>query len=436
MPRVALHTLGCKLNYAETATIGQQFLDRGFELVEFGQPADVCVINTCSVTERADRECRQLIRRALRRGGNPFVVVTGCYAQLAPEAVASINGVDLVLGSREKFDLFAYADTFAKSGAPRVHVGEVGDLDAFGPAFSRDASDRTRAYLKVQDGCDYSCSFCTIPLARGGSRSQPLEECLHQAAHLVTQGFKEIVLTGVNVGDYGTATGASLLTLLQGLARLEGLERIRISSIEPNLLTTELIELAAAEKKLCAHFHIPLQSGTDSVLRRMRRRYTTGEYRDLLQAIRSRLPEAGIGADVITGFPGETEAEYEATHRFLAELPISYLHVFTYSERPNTPAASMGAQVPPEVRHRRNDALRILSEKKRQAFASRMVGRTLPVLAESDVQDGYRSALTENYVRVMIPAESCRENTIVRVSINGAREGRCVGTVVDGEGRA
>ena len=434
MPRVALHTLGCKLNYAETATIGRQFHERGFELVEFGEPADVCVINTCSVTARADRECRQLIRRALRVGPSPFVVVTGCYAQLEPEQVASINGVDLVLGSHEKFELFRYLDGFTKLGAPRVHVSDSAELQTFGPAFSSEAGGRTRAYLKVQDGCDYTCSFCTIPLARGESRSQPPEACLQQAERLVREGFREIVLTGVNVGDYGKKIGSSLVDLLGAMVALEGLRRIRISSIEPNLLTPELIDAVARNPKICKHFHIPLQSGTDSVLRRMRRRYTTADYRELIDAIRRRLPEAGIGVDVITGFPGESEAEYESTHRFLADLPVSYLHVFTYSERPNTLAAAMGEPVEPSLRYRRNDAIRILGEKKRQAFASAMVGRTLEVLAEADVRDGLRSGFTDNYVRVTMPADACDENTIIPVRLTEARDGRCAGQVVHGGG--
>ncbi|MBI4536258.1 MAG: MiaB/RimO family radical SAM methylthiotransferase, partial [Ignavibacteriae bacterium] len=278
MQRVALHTLGCKLNLAETSAIGKQFLDRGFQLVEFGKPADVCVINTCSVTERADRECRQIIRRALRTSANPVVIVTGCYAQLEPEEVAAIEGVDLVLGAKEKFDLFNYLGPLEKKLYPHVFVSEIDTVDNFGPAYSTDATERTRAFLKVQDGCDFNCSFCTIPLARGPSRSQSIELCVAQARHLVAQGYKEIVLTGVNVGDYGKKASSSLIDLLRGLVAVDGLERIRISSIEPNLLTQEIIRFVADNETMAKHFHIPLQSGTDEVLKWMRRRYNTTLY--------------------------------------------------------------------------------------------------------------------------------------------------------------
>jgi len=429
MPRVAFHTLGCKLNYAETATIGKQFLDRGYQLARAGEPADVWVINTCSVTERANRECRQLIRRALRSPGNPYVIVTGCYAQLDPENVASINGVDVVLGAKEKFDLFRYADPSAGKGTPRVHVSEIETVETFGPAFTTEAGSRTRAYLKVQDGCDFNCSFCTIPLARGVSRSQPVDDAVAQARDLVVQGYREIVLTGVNVGDYGKASGASLLTLLRALEQVKGLERLRVSSIEPNLLTPEIIDAVAESRTLCRHFHIPLQSGTDEVLRAMRRRYTTGQYADLVNAIRERIPDAGIGVDVITGFPGESEAHFDATYRYLCGLPVSYLHVFTYSERPNTPAAAMKGTVEPRVRYQRNDMLRMLGQKKKQAFYEGAVGRLLPVLTEGDVEDGVRFGFTSNYVRVGIPAAACRENEIVQTKITGVSRMVCTGIV-------
>jgi threonylcarbamoyladenosine tRNA methylthiotransferase MtaB len=410
MPRIALHTLGCKLNHAETAAIGRQFQERGFELVDFGQQAEVCVINTCTVTERADRECRQIIRRALRSSTNPYVIVTGCYAQLEPEEIASIEGVDLVLGSQEKFEVFRHLDSLAKEGTPRLRISEPDESWGFGPGYSGAESGRTRAYLKVQDGCDYSCSFCTIPLARGVSRSQPLEECLSQARHLVETGHKEVVLTGVNVGDYGRKLDQDLLTLVREMVRLEGLHRLRISSIEPNLLTDELIDCVASSRVLCRHFHIPLQSGQDDVLRRMRRRYTTRAYAGRIARIRERIPGAGIGVDVIVGFPGETDAEFEETYRFLNELPVSYLHVFTYSERPNTPASREAHRVEPPVRQERNRRLRILSQKKRHAFYHSMVGSVLSVLTESDVRDGLRIGLADNYLRVGVPAESVGEN--------------------------
>jgi len=429
MPRIALHTLGCKLNFVETSSLGGQFIDQGYELVELGEPADVVLLNTCSVTESADRECRQLIRRALRKSPSAYVVVAGCYAQLAPEQVASIDGVDLVLGTKEKFSVFAYATGFQKDKAPRVFVSEVGSADTFGPAMSSSAGDRTRGYLKVQDGCDYHCTFCTIPLARGESRSQSIADCVLQAEQLVRQGFKEVVLTGVNVGDYGRKNGNSLLGLLRQLVGVKGLHRIRISSIEPNLLTEGLLDLIAEEHVLCRHFHIPLQSGSNGVLRRMRRRYTTEQYAELVRRVRSRFPEGGIGADVIVGFPGETEEEFQETYRFIAGLPLSYLHVFTYSERPHTPAAAMAGSVPPQGRSSRNAMLRMLSERKRSAWCRSMVGRTVHVLTESTVEDGWRFGFTDAFVRVGVDQEAAAENTLLRVALTEARDERCFGRI-------
>jgi threonylcarbamoyladenosine tRNA methylthiotransferase MtaB len=430
MKRIALHTLGCKLNYAESSMLGKQFADRGFEVVDFDEPADVYVINTCSVTERADRECRQIIRRALRRAGNPFVIVTGCYAQLEPEEVASIEGVDVVLGAKEKFQLFDYIGSFEKKLYPNVFVSDIEGVDNFGIAYSTSATDRTRAFLKVQDGCDYNCSFCTIPLARGASRSQSVEACVAQARTLVQQGYKEIVLTGVNVGDYGKKNGTNLLALLQELIRIVGLERLRISSIEPNLLSDEILELVASEKKLCKHFHIPLQSGSDEILRLMRRRYTTKHYRELISRIRHRIPECGIGVDVIVGFPGETDKHFDDTHVFLAELPVSYLHVFTYSERPNTPAAAFAHPVEPKVRFKRNKELRLLSRRKKLAFYRSMLGRRVDVLMEGEVEDGMRFGFTDNYIRVALPADETSENEIVEAELTDVVGERCVGRVV------
>jgi len=430
MKRIALHTLGCKLNYAESSMLGKQFADRGFEVVDFDEPADVYVINTCSVTERADRECRQIIRRALRRAGNPFVIVTGCYAQLEPEEVASIEGVDVVLGAKEKFQLFDYIGSFEKKLYPNVFVSDIEGVDNFGIAYSTSATDRTRAFLKVQDGCDYNCSFCTIPLARGASRSQSVEACVAQARTLVQQGYKEIVLTGVNVGDYGKKNGTNLLALLQELIRIDGLERLRISSIEPNLLSDEILELVASEKKLCKHFHIPLQSGSDEILRLMRRRYTTKHYRELISRIRHRIPECGIGVDVIVGFPGETDKHFDDTHVFLAELPVSYLHVFTYSERPNTPAAAFAHPVEPKVRFKRNKELRLLSRRKKLAFYRSMLGRRVDVLMEGEVEDGMRFGFTDNYIRVALPADATSENEIVEAELTDVVGERCVGRVV------
>jgi len=429
MPKASLTTLGCKLNAAETAAIGQQFLERGYTLVEFGDPSDVAVINTCSVTARADRECRQLIRRALRARPSPVVIVTGCYAQLEPDEVASIGGVDFVLGTREKFDLFTHVGLPVKQARPQVRVSDIQEADDFGPAFSTLAGDQTRAFLKVQDGCDFSCSFCTIPLARGSSRSQSVDACLEQARALSVKGFREIVLTGVNVGDYGRKIGADLLRLLEALVQVEGLDRIRISSIEPNLLTDEIIEFVAAHKNMCKHFHVPLQSGSDAVLCLMRRRYTTRQYAERIARIRARIPECGIGADVIVGFPGEGEGEFAQTVEFLTSQPLTYLHVFTFSERPGTPASLLEGAVEPSCRFRRNEVLRLLGRKKKEAFYRQMVGKTLPVLFESDDESGCRCGFTDNYVRVEIPSHVASENSIVGVAITGVKEDRCVGEV-------
>jgi threonylcarbamoyladenosine tRNA methylthiotransferase MtaB len=437
MPRVSLHTLGCKLNYAETSMLGRQFIDRGFSLVEFGTPSELCIINTCSVTERANRECRQMVRKAVRTSANPFVVVTGCYAQLAPEEVAAIEGVDLVLGSKEKFEIFDHIGGLEKKLYPHVVVSDISEVQDFGPSFTSSEGDRTRAFLKIQDGCDYNCSFCTIPLARGASRSQSLDASVKQAAHLVEQGFREITLTGVNVGDYGNDGGDGLLALLRALVTVRGLERIRISSIEPNLLEEEIIEFVAREPVMCKHFHIPLQSGCDDVLRQMRRRYTTAQYAQLISQIRRIIPECGVGVDVITGFPGETDEHFLTTLNFIESIDISYLHVFTYSERPNTPAAAFGGSVEPKVRFKRNEITRSLGLKKKQAFYAARVGETLPVLMESDVHNDVRFGFTSNYVRVGVNASSAEPNEIVPVLIHTARPELCIGDVVrEREGHA
>jgi threonylcarbamoyladenosine tRNA methylthiotransferase MtaB len=430
MPKVALTTVGCKLNYAETSAVAHQFRDRGFEIVEFGEPADVCVINTCSVTQRADRECRQLIRRAVRTSDTPFIVVTGCYAQLAPQEVAAIRGVDLVLGSNEKFELFDHLDGLEKKLYPHVFVSPVDNLQEFDPAYTTSTADRTRAFLKIQDGCDYSCTFCTIPLARGASRSQDLDACVTQARDLVARGYKEIVLTGVNVGDYSRTSGGNLLTLLRALERVKGLRRLRISSIEPNLITEDIISHVAESEITCKHFHIPLQSGSDTILRRMRRRYTTAQYADRVDRIRTSIPECGIGVDVIAGFPGETDALFEETRRFLTDLPFSYLHVFTYSERPNTPAADLEGQVEPKVRFKRNEILRQFGKKVKHTFHARMVGKTEPVLVEGKRKGASCFGFTSNYVKVALPVDSVEENTIVPVRITSAGYDACPGQPV------
>jgi threonylcarbamoyladenosine tRNA methylthiotransferase MtaB len=429
MPTVSLHTLGCKLNFTETSMLGKQFVDRGFTVVEFGTPTDVCVINTCSVTARADRECRQMVRKAVRSSHDPFVVVTGCYAQLEPEEVALIRGVDLVLGAREKFDIFDHLGGLEKKLYPHVVVSDIDAVDKFGVSYTTEVGERTRAFLKVQDGCDYNCSFCTIPLARGASRSQALEASISQARTLVGQGFKEITLTGVNVGDYGKNSDADLLRLLRELVRVDGLERIRISSIEPNLLTQEIIEFVASEPKMCNHFHIPLQSGCDEILRLMRRRYNTNLYADLINRIRQSIPECGIGVDVIVGFPGETEEQFDTTLHFVDSIPVSYLHVFTYSERPNTPASTFNGKVEPKVRFKRNEILRAVGLKKKLEFYAGHIGKMVQVLTESDIDDDMRFGFTDNYVRVGVPAALVNSNEIIPVEVWGVTYDTCVGRI-------
>jgi threonylcarbamoyladenosine tRNA methylthiotransferase MtaB len=426
---ISLHTLGCKLNYAETSSIADQFRRAGYEVVDFGAPSDVTVVNSCTVTENADRECRQIVRRALRANPDSFVIVTGCYAQLQPEEIASIDGVDLVLGSSEKFRILELESAFEKRATPCVIVGDIAGETGFGPAFSSEGDTRTRAFLKVQDGCDYTCSFCTIPLARGASRSQPVEDACRQASELVAAGYREIVITGVNVGDFGKKGGGSFHDLLVALHDVPGLERLKISSIEPNLLDDSIIDLAAGSDRLLPHFHIPLQSGSDEILGRMRRRYRSGFYRERVERIVSALPDAAIGVDVIVGFPGESEGHFQETYDFLNDLPIAYLHVFTYSERENTPAAGMGAVVPVEERRRRTKMLRILSEKKRSAFATAQRDRVRPVLLESthgEMVLGY----SDNYIRVALPAHPALEKRIVDVRIGEFQGEYALGEIV------
>ncbi len=414
MARVAFHTLGCKLNFAETGTLQDAFTERAYHTVAFGEPAEVTVINTCTVTEEADRKCRQVIRRALRANPDTFVVVTGCYAQLQPEAIASIPGVDAVLGADEKFRLFDLLQDFEKGDRTQVHVSCIDDAAAFGPAYS--AGERTRAFLKVQDGCDYTCAFCTIPLARGKSRSQSIAETVRQANVIAARGVREVVLSGVNIGLFGNDTGESLLGLLQALDGVEGIARYRISSIEPNLLTDTIVDFVAGSRAFAPHFHIPLQSGDDRVLGTMRRRYRRDVYARRVATIKERMPHACIGADVIVGFPAETDASFEETHAFLHALPVSYLHVFTYSERPDTHAVDQldriaEAPIPKGERTRRNRRLRILSEKKRAAFYREHLGTTRPVLWEH-AQGRTMLGFTDNYVRVEAPFDEERVERI------------------------
>lgn len=403
MARASFHTLGCKLNFSETATIAREFSARNFEIVPFGEPADVVVINTCTVTEKAEKKCRNAVRRGTRVGKRPFVVVTGCYAQLRPDEIAAIPGVDLVLGMREKFELFDLVESFAHRESTQVEVSCIDDALDFGPAYS--ASERTRAFLKVQDGCDYSCSFCTIPMARGRSRSAAPQDVVRQAREIAAGGFREIVLSGVNVGLYGLELGTDLLSLLRLLAEVEGIDRYRISSIEPNLLTDEIVRFVSESARFVPHFHIPLQSGSNQVLGEMRRRYRREVYARRVERILERMPDACIGADVIVGFPGESVDHFAETTAFLDALPLSYLHVFTYSERPGTVAAERTGDgtldaVAAEERSRRNRTLRRLSSRKRRAFYHRFEGSRRPVLWETTQESGRLEGFTDNYVRV------------------------------------
>ncbi len=408
---VAFHTLGCKLNYSETSSIGRQFSEAGYSEVPFQEGADIYVINTCSVTDFADRKCRQVVRRALRKNAQARVVVVGCYAQLKPREIADIEGVDLVLGAAEKFRILDYIGELSQApGKGLVHAGAIQTANTFESAFS--FGDRTRAFLKVQDGCDYKCSFCTIPLARGASRSDTVEQAVANARTIGAQGVREIVLTGVNLGDFGKGTEviegvrpkkeALFIDLIQALDEVDTVERFRISSIEPNLCTEEVIEFVARSKRFVPHFHMPLQSGNDKQLQAMRRRYRRALYADRVARIKQAMPHCCIGVDVIVGFPGETEVDFEETHRFLRDLPISYLHVFTYSERPNTLAATLPGRVPMDERRRRNQILTELSQKKLLHFYEQHRGQQRPVLFERSKDCNKLTGFTDNYIKVSI----------------------------------
>lgn len=436
--RVAFETLGCKLNFSESSALLRGLTEAGYAKVAVEDRPDVVVVNTCSVTDHADAKCRNIVRRAKAANPDSFVAVIGCYAQLKPKEIADIDGVDLVLGAQEKFNLAGHLESqrARKAGGDEAAVverGEIRDVRAFHPAVS--SGDRTRSFLKVQDGCDYFCAFCTIPLARGRSRSADIATTLVEARKAADAGAREIVLTGVNIGDFGKAQGESLLDLCRALESDDGLstiERYRISSIEPNLLEAPLIDFVADSEKFQPHFHIPLQSGSDAVLSAMRRRYRTDLYRDRLAHIVDRMPEAGIGIDVIVGFPGETELEFAKTRDFLLEAPASYLHVFTYSERPKTTALRIDEVVPVPERKARNKVLTQVSLKKQWSHAARFEGATRPVLLEGEVDEaGNRSGYTPEYVRVAV-AESAKlaPGTVVDVALGGFREGRVQGTLV------
>jgi len=419
--KVAFYTLGCKLNFSETSTIARSFHNEGFERVDFEEVADIYVINTCSVTDNADKQFKQVVRKAMKLNNKAFVAAVGCYAQLKPEELVAVDGVDLVLGATEKFKITDYINDLTKNDFGEVHSCEIAEADFYVGSYS--IGDRTRAFLKVQDGCDYKCTYCTIPLARGISRSDALDNVLKNAYEISKKGIKEIVLTGVNIGDYGKGEFGNkkhehtFLDLVQALDEVEGIERLRISSIEPNLLKNETIEFVSKSRTFVPHFHIPLQSGSNEILKLMKRRYLREVYTDRVNKIREVMPYACIGVDVIVGFPGETDEHFLETYHFLNEMDISYLHVFTYSERDNTEAASMGNVVPANVRAKRSKMLRGLSVKKRRAFYESQIGTNRTVLFESENKEGYIHGFTENYVKVKTPWNPELVNTVHDVTL-------------------
>lgn len=419
--KVAFYTLGCKLNFSETSTIARSFVNEGFDRVEFEEKADVYVINTCSVTDNADKRFKSIVKAALKKNEDAFVIGVGCYAQLKPEELAAVDGVDLVLGATEKFNVTSYINDLTKNDIGEVHSCEIEAADFYVGSYS--IGDRTRAFLKVQDGCDYKCTYCTIPLARGISRSDTLENVLKNAKEISERGIKEIVLTGVNIGDYGKGEFGNkkhehtFLELVQELDKVDGIHRLRISSIEPNLLTNETIDFVSTSDAFVPHFHIPLQSGSDELLKKMKRRYLRQTYTDRVAKIKEVMPNACIGVDAIVGFPGETDELFLETYNYLNEQDISYLHVFTYSERPNTEAAEMDEIVPKKVRAKRSKMLRGLSVKKRRSFYESQLGNTLTALFENENKEGYIQGFTENYVKVKTPWNPELINTLHKITL-------------------
>ena len=419
--KVAFYTLGCKLNFSETSTIARNFVSEGFERVEFDEIADIYVINTCSVTDNADKRFKSIVKNALNKNEDAFLIAVGCYAQLKPEELAAVDGVDLVLGATEKFNVTSYINDLTKNNVGEIHSCEIGDADFYVGSYS--IGDRTRAFLKVQDGCDYKCTYCTIPLARGISRSDTLENVLENAREISKKGIKEIVLTGVNIGDYGKGEFGNkkhehtFLELVKELDKIDGIHRLRISSIEPNLLKDETIEFVSKSNTFVPHFHIPLQSGSDELLKKMKRRYLTNLYTNRVSKIKETMPNACIGVDVIVGFPGETDEIFLETYNFLNELDISYLHVFSYSERPNTAAVDFEGVVLKKTRAKRSKMLRGLSAKMRRAFYESQLGNTLTVLFESENKEGYINGFTENYVKVKSPWNPELVNTLHEVTL-------------------
>jgi threonylcarbamoyladenosine tRNA methylthiotransferase MtaB len=415
--KIAFHTLGCKLNFSETSAIARQMQERGFTTVDFEEASDVYVINTCSVTDQADTKCRNIVRKAMKQNPNAYVVVVGCYAQLKPKEIASIKGVDLVLGAAEKFKLPEIITDLTKNPCGQVLASEISNANFFVDAYS--VGDRTRSFLKIQDGCDYKCSFCTIPLARGKSRSDTPENVLKNAKDLAAKGVKEIVLTGVNTGDYGKGIEGdyTFFDIVKRLDEVEGIERFRISSIEPNLLTDEIIEFVAQSKRFMPHFHIPLQSGSDKMLKLMQRRYKSDLYKSRVEKIKNVMPHACIGVDVIVGFPQETDDDFLDTYNFVNELDISYLHVFTYSERANTKAIEMDGVIPVPVRNQRNAMLRTLSEKKKRYFYQQFLDTSRLALMEQEQHGNVMHGFTDNYIKVSMPFDAQHVNQLVNVHL-------------------
>ncbi|WP_070137244.1 tRNA (N(6)-L-threonylcarbamoyladenosine(37)-C(2))-methylthiotransferase MtaB [Crocinitomix algicola] len=411
--KVAFYTLGCKLNFSESSTISRNFEEEGYAKVDFNDTPDIFVINTCSVTENADKKCRSVVRRALKINPNAFITMIGCYAQLKPTEISEIPGVDLVLGANEKFNILNHIDELEKKETPIVSATKIKETKDFVPSFSM--GDRTRSFLKVQDGCDYFCTFCTIPLARGKSRNASISETIEEAKEIANSNFKEVVLTGVNIGDFGQGSDENFLELIRALDNIEGIERFRISSIEPNLLSNEIIEFVAKSNRFVPHFHIPLQSGSNTLLKAMRRKYLRELYQERVKKIKSLMPHACIGVDVIVGFPGETEEEFLKTVNFIKELEVSYLHVFTYSERANTTAKKMEGIVPVSVRRERSKKLQILSEKMKRKFYEEQLGTKSTVLFEADQQNGFMHGFSENYLKVKVPFNPTLINQTVAV---------------------
>ena len=423
MKKVAFYTLGCKLNYSETSTISRAFEEKGYQKVDFTDTPDIFIINTCSVTENADKKCHKIVREARGISPDAYVAIIGCYAQLKPTEIASIPGVDAVLGAAEKFRLVELLDGFVRPAQAQVFASDIEKANRFNTSYS--LHDRTRTFLKVQDGCDYSCTFCTIPLARGASRSDSITNIVTTATEIARTEVREVVLTGVNTGDFGLQEGKRVerfIDLIQELNNVEGIDRFRISSIEPNLLTNEIIQFVATSNKFVPHFHIPLQSGSNKILKLMKRRYLRELYEDRVREIKSSMPYACIGVDVIVGFPGETQEDFLETYQFLNDLDISYLHVFTYSERENTLASTMQGSVPKNLRAERSKMLHILSDKKRRKFYEENLGREAVVLFENDVEDGMMHGFTENYIRIRAKYDPILVNDLKKIRLTGIHE--------------